>query len=92
MKKLFRKLMVKRHYLLVEEKEVEDTLEIIGKHTTAIERALSVGNCGWVNERTMWFINFNSPTYKWERITNNLKNRGLIVNDIFDKMLKVDRV
>lgn len=87
MKNLLKKVIIKRHYLILEEKDVIKTLDVINRHETVfINQKLVVGNCGW-DETTKWFIHFSASESQWESIKDDLKKKGL--NNIFKRVQRL---
>lgn len=40
---------------------------------------LAWGNCGWANQETKWFLQFNTSNDMWAEIVAELKTKGLNV-------------
>lgn len=77
MKNLIDKFVLKRHYLILDEADVLNVLDVIMKHQLKSGRAWSktnmrVGNCGWVDDKTKWFIHFTTSEEKWYDIRHKL--------------------
>ena len=77
MKNLIDKFVFKRHYLVLEETDVVNALDVIMKHQNKSLRVLSktnmlVGNCGWA-DKTKWFIHFTTSEDRWYDIRRELK-------------------
>lgn len=90
MKKLFEKIVIKRHYLILEEKDVTKTLSVINRQSTLfINQKMAVGNCGWADETTKWFIHFDASESQWKKIKTDLKNEGL--TDILEERKRLVR-
>lgn len=87
MKNLLKKVIIKRHYLILEEKDVTKTLDVINRHETFfISQKLVVGNCEWAAE-TKWFIHFSASESQWESIKDDFKKEGL--NSIFKRVRRL---
>lgn len=70
------KLIVKRYYLVLERCDVLDVIEVINNYRSwYVGQDLAVGNCGWANEPSMWFIHFSAPVSKWRKIINELNQK-----------------
>lgn len=64
------------------------TLNVINRYSTLlINLRLAVGNCGWANEPTRWFIHFDISQDKWNAIKEDLKKENL--NNIFEEVKKL---
>ncbi len=73
MKKLLDRLLAKRRYLVIDEAHLKDVLVIIDRHTPSRHKTMSIGNCGWANEITKWFIHMNATETTWARIAEDIK-------------------
>jgi hypothetical protein len=80
---LIDQLAVKRHYLIVDDIDVLNVLEVINKHNkNLLKLNLTVGNCGWAAEPSKWFIHFDVSNKKWLSIVTDLtKNYTLVIKD-----------
>jgi hypothetical protein len=77
MKKAIDKLVVKRHYLIVEGRDVLETLGVVNEHRVFyINQKLAVGECGWAQYPTKWFIHFDASDDQWASIIGHLHNKG----------------
>lgn len=77
---LLSKLTINRHYLILDESDVIETLKIINAHKVFYaNQKLKVG----INKKSLndkeWFIHFNSTDDKWMRIVTDLKDRKSVV-------------
>lgn len=85
--KIIDNVVAKRHHLIVEEKDVMSLLKVFDNvnrssrlvHTMNME----IGNCGWANEPTKWFIRFDTTDRKWKKILAELShiNRKLVLKE-----------
>ena len=66
--------------IIVEETDVTTVLAAINKHqgffTNADKR---VGECGWAEDPTKWFVHFYATSREWGRITKVLAETGEII-------------
>lgn len=76
-------IITNRYHLVLEEKDVTKTLEVINKHHRSVPD-MKVGNCGWANgDENKWFIHFTTTKAKWAVIRDELKvQRVFEVKDI----------
>ena len=80
---LLSKLTVNRHYLILDESDVIETLKIINAHKVFYaNQKLKVG----INKKSLndkeWFIHFNSTDDKWMHVVADLnKNFDIIVKN-----------
>lgn len=66
------KFVVERHHIIVEEVDVVRALYVIdSNHIVAPD--IKVGNCGWADDPSKWFIHFNTTKSKWMRIRTELR-------------------
>ena len=87
MKKILNILLMKRHYLIVEENDVTKVLDVINRHHTILRNEdLFVGYCRWADEPTKWFIHFTTNS-KWDIIRKRIVGGG--VSNIFEEKRKV---
>ena len=90
MKKILNILLMKRHYLIVEENDVTKVLDVINRHHTILRNEdLFVGYCRWADEPTKWFIHFTTTNSKWDIIRKRIVGGG--VSNIFEEKKKVVR-
>ena len=73
----------KTREFIVEEKDVIDVLKAINKHLGWLDG--QVGNCGWAEEPTKWFITFDATDKKYGRIINDLNEIGEFKLDVRPK-------
>lgn len=70
----------KMHDLILEDNEVLETLCVVNAYQKwYIDQKLAVGNCGWENEPTKWYVNFNATSKQWKHIVNDLTARGYVL-------------
>lgn len=76
------KAIIKRHYLIIEEKNVMEILKVLDSiNKRYVDFRLEIGNCGWADEPTKWFIHFDASNSQWKSIVTTL-------NDKFDLCIK----
>ena len=69
----------KRRYLIAEEKDVTTVLTAIDNHLGFLSNnSKVVGNCGWAEEPTKWYIHFYASEREWGKIARNLSETGKI--------------
>lgn len=68
--------------LIIEENDLMDVLRVVNLNFGYLDG--SVGNCGWRDEPTKWFITFYANNKKYGRLMNDLNKLGyfkLTVNE-----------
>lgn len=69
----------KRRYLIMDELDVLTVLTAINNHHTFFSNRFKlVGNCGWENEPSKWFVGFDASDKRWSKIAAELSNIGKI--------------
>lgn len=69
--------MQKTHRLYVEEIDVTTVLGIINRHQSMFgNNHKLVGDCGWSDDPTKWFITFYTSDKKWGRIAADMSEIG----------------
>lgn len=69
----------KRRHIVMEEQDVVTVLAAIDAHQTIFSNvSKNVGNCGWANDPTKWFITFYASDRRWGKIAADLSNIGEI--------------
>lgn len=74
MRKMFKKIIVDRHELILDERNVTEALKSINHNLSYYEMVvqdLSVGECGW-KKTSLWYIHFTATEARWENIRNYL--------------------
>ena len=71
MGKLLDRVVTKRFHLVLDECDVIRTITVINRHHRFYP-TYSVGNCGWADDRTKWFINFTTTIHKWKKMRHEL--------------------
>ncbi len=66
---------------ILEEKDVTTVLEVINSNYKTAPR-LSVGNCGWADDPTKWFIIFNANDKIYGKVVKSLKEIGELKLDV----------
>jgi hypothetical protein len=73
MKKLFDKILPRRRRIIVEEGDIVNVIKVINQNRPLLYTSdLSVGNCGWNDEKTKWFIFFTVTNSQWKNIRQEL--------------------
>ena len=68
---------VSRQYLILEEKNVTEVISVVNKPFGKIFRPnMTVGNCGWADEPSKWFVHFDAPLKYWMSIITELNAKG----------------
>jgi len=68
-----------RRYLIVEEQDVTTVLKVINEHQGFFSNNNKlVGNCGWEEEPSKWFIYFYASEREWGHIAKDLSEFGTI--------------
>lgn len=68
---------IKRRNLIVEESDVTKLIEIINKHQGFFSNNNKViGNCGWADEPTKWYLDFYASSKEWGLIAGELSEIG----------------
>lgn len=62
----------KRFHLIMEEGDVISVLKNIQHHHKTIPD-MAVGNCGWADDPSKWFVHFSTSEFKWNLIRKDLK-------------------
>lgn len=89
-KNVSNKFVPKRHYLIVDEKNVLEVLREIDKQIVwYINQSLSIDNCMWADDPTKWFINFNASEDQWMSIIDGLEEIGY---DLFIKSNRLESI
>ena len=66
-----------RRCFIVDEKDVTIVLEVMNKHHNRFSnRNLNIGNCGWAEEPTRWFIHFDATSKQYDKILKGLLKVG----------------
>lgn len=66
--------------LIVEESDVTTVLATINRHQGFFSDVNKrVGECGWADEPTKWYVQFYASTKEWRRITKDLSELGEII-------------
>lgn len=89
MKEFIEAFIGKTHELILEEKDVIATLNVINNHQKwYINQKLAVGSCCWEDEPTKWAIYFNATSVQWSNIIHDLMESGftLIVKDYTERI------
>lgn len=74
---LIDRFVKRRHNLIVVEQDVTTVLEAINsRRKWYINQNLAVGNCGWANEPTKWFVHFGATDNQWMFIIDGLNKKG----------------
>lgn len=76
------------HEFIVEEKDVTIVLGVINSHRRGSE--FSVGNCGWNEAPTKWFINFDSTDEQYGHIVDELNKLGAFELNVSPDFTRVD--
>jgi hypothetical protein len=61
-----------RREFIMNEKDVTTALSVINAHTSF--NIKHVGNCGWANQPTTWFVVFDATNNEYKRIVKELIN------------------
>ena len=73
----------KRHYIIVEEKDVTTILQVINRNQGFFsDKNKLVGECGWAEEPTKWFIRFYASAREWGRMAKELNEFGTITVNV----------
>lgn len=68
-----------RRYLIVEEKDVTAVLTVINRQYRFYNsQGLVVGNCGWADEPTKWFIHFDATSKQYDNILKDIIEQGAL--------------
>lgn len=68
-----------RRYLIVEEKDVTAILTVINRqYRIYSSQNLAVGNCGWADEPTKWFIHFDATSKQYDNILKDIIEQGAL--------------
>lgn len=70
----------KKYYSLVMKEELVTTVISVINNATGNYK-FSVGNCGWANEKDMWFVHFYSTKKNYETIMTELSKIGSFKQD-----------
>lgn len=77
---LFDTFAKKRRHLIVEEEDVMVTLKVFDeanhKNKVSYLMNMEIGNCGWLDEPTKWYIFFDATNKKWKSIIAAFKKEG----------------
>lgn len=69
---LFSIFVKKRHALIVDESDVMTTLKVLDeishKSRFHIITGMEIGNCGWSNDPTAWFIHYDATAKQWRSV------------------------
>lgn len=76
--KLFGYVIARRRRLIVEEKDMMSVLRALDtvSRSSKLPYAMSmeVGNCGWADEPTKWFVEFDATDRRWKNVIAELKH------------------
>lgn len=65
--------------LIVEEADVTTVLAAINRHQGFFSNINKrVGNCGWADEATKWYVHFYASSREWGQIAKDLSEFGII--------------
>ena len=77
---LFKNIVQKRRYTVVEESDVMTVLKVLHnikrKSRFHLLMEMEIGNCGWANKPEAWFIHFGSTTGQWRKFITTLEEEG----------------
>ena len=65
-----------RHDFILEEANITSVLEILNRHCK--DRAYRVGNCGWADYPTRWFVMFHATDKEYAHVVHELMKIGTI--------------
>lgn len=66
----------KRYYYVTEEKNVTTVLDVINSEQKwRTDQNLRVGNCGWADDKTQWFIHFDATGKQITAIIKKLNEK-----------------
>lgn len=65
------RFVTKRHHIIVEEVDVIKALYAINRQHVFVPD-MKVGNCGWADDVSKWFIHFTTTEAKWNAIRYEL--------------------
>lgn len=75
-----------RRYFIVEEKNVTAILTVINRYYRFyVSQNLAIGNCGWADEPTKWFIHFDASNKQYDNILKDILEKGSIKVDTTPK-------
>lgn len=71
----------KRHFLIVEEADVMTLLKVLdeikrGSSLFTVYMDMEIGNCGWAEEPTKWFVHFDVTNKQWRKVIENLETQN----------------
>lgn len=69
---LFDRFIPEKHHLVVEEEDLVRVLKVI-QSSHRIVPEMTVGNCGWADDASKWFIHFGTTRYTWKKLIQELK-------------------
>ena len=72
MSSIFDRFVTERHHLVVEEGDVTNVLKQVNAHCKS-KTEIRVGNCGWADDPTKWFVHFTTTRAKWYELVNAMK-------------------
>lgn len=73
-------ILKKNYSFIVDEKDVTTVLGVINKHRKFYD--FRVGNCGWKDHPTDWFVMFDSTAKVYGGIVRDLKQIGTFKVDV----------
>lgn len=85
MTSLLNSFVTKRRHLIVEENDVMTVLKVLNevKSNSKIHILMSmeVGNCGWTDDPTKWFIHFDATNKQWSSVITKINeaNRKIVL-------------
>ena len=87
MKNLAKKILVKHHCLIMEENEVTKVIAVINQHTKVYNgKDWAIGNCGWADEPTKWFMHVDASESAWEDIKADISKSKM--KTVTEKLMK----
>ena len=69
----------KTREFIVEEKDVTTVVDVVNREAKYFD--YKIGNCGWAEEPTKWFIIFEMTEKKFGRVVKDLNEIGVIKLD-----------
>lgn len=68
-------ILKKNYHFIMDEKDVTTVLGVINRHRAGYN--VRVGNCGWKDNPTDWFVMFDSTAKVYGKIVRDLKQIGV---------------
>lgn len=92
MKNFIQGLIKKRHYLIVNEADVMELIDLFNEcSTNASSQQQAIGNCGVVDGESKWYIFITVSNTHWKCIEERLDSKGFDIEIKTNKIMYIIR-